>query len=135
MRSIIRLLAAGAVALPVLVGAAGIASADAEYEDSTVAATPFGAGIHTVESGADEDGVAYFYESFLGAGPMGAGFEQTGSLSYPGGAAYGHEFGFVGPFGAVAGDTESSADTNDWDDEDWDDEGDDEDWGGEGEDD
>ncbi|MFD1149694.1 hypothetical protein [Saccharothrix hoggarensis] len=111
MRSIIRLVAAGAVSLPILVGAAGLASADVEYEQSYSAATAQGAVTHSVESGAGH-GYAYFHEQFLGAGPQGAGYYQQGSFSHPHGAHYGQQWGFSGPEGAFSGSVGSSAEAD-----------------------
>ena len=121
MRSVIRFIAAGAVSLPLLIGAAGIASADsgthAEHENYTVAASSEGALVHEVQAGAHEHGVAYFHESFVGAGSEGAGYYEVTAVSYPGGAHYEDEYAFAGPHGAVVGGAESSVDSGDWDDE------------------
>ncbi|MGM1064250.1 hypothetical protein [Saccharothrix sp. Mg75] len=125
MRTVIRFIAASAVSLPLLIGAAGIASADpgthTEHENYTVAASSEGSFVHEVEAGAYDDDVAYFHEGFVGAGSEGAGYYEVSAVSYPGGAHYEDEYAFAGPHGAVVGGAESSADSGDWDDEGWDD--------------
>ena len=117
MRSIIRLAAAGAVALPILIGSAGIASAHedgyepgyVDYNNGAAFAGPDGSIVHAVGSGASSDGEAYFYELFMGSGAHGAGV--FGAVSYTDGtdAYYFDEWSFAGEYGAATGYTDSAA--------------------------
>lgn len=114
MRSIIRLAAAGALALPIFIGAAGIASADAEYDHGDVSATSDGATVHEIASGVDENGDSYFVEQYLGAGPDGAGSLLQAAWTDDGDAGFYEEWTFSGPHGAYAGDTSAYAEAHDW---------------------
>jgi hypothetical protein len=116
MRSIIRAIAAGALSLPIIIGAAGIASADVEYDQSHVAATHYGAAVYDQGSGADDYGNAYFYEVWQVAGPDGAGSALTVSWVYDGHAGHYDEYAWVDDQGAWTGNTEANADSPDYDD-------------------
>lgn len=117
MRSLIRLAVAGAVALPIVIGAAGVASADAEYDYNAVAAGPEGAAVHVVQSGADENGDAYFYEQWIAAGHDGAGVAETGAWVHGDESGYFDNYTAVGEDGAFHSGTSSSADGETWDDD------------------
>lgn len=127
MRSLIRLAAAGAVALPILIGAAGIASADVEYDHEGVAATADGAVQHVVMSGAEENGNSYWAEQWLAAGPDSAGTLTTVAWTWYGDAGYFQQYTYSGEEGAFAGETSALADDadyyydDDYDDDDYDD--------------
>jgi hypothetical protein len=113
MRSIIRLAAAGAVALPLLIGTAGLASADVDYDHGVTFAGPDGSGLHYVASGANEHGQAYYYELFTHAGPEGSGVYEQGSFTDGESAHYFDDWSFAGPEGAVTGFTNANADHHD----------------------
>ncbi|MGM1060712.1 hypothetical protein [Saccharothrix sp. Mg75] len=99
MRNITRLIAATFVSVPLVIGAAGLASASAEdvyYEHETSVATSEGAGSEGVLSGV-EDGVAFFLEQESWAGEEGAYSSETGALA--GGDTWGDEgFGWHGSY-------------------------------------
>ena len=109
MRSIIRLVAAGALSLPIIIGAAGIASADAEFDQSDVAATSQGASVYDQASGADDYGNSYFYEQYQLASEQGAGSFLVVTWVYDGHAGYYDHYSWSGPDGAWAGDTSATA--------------------------
>ncbi|MFE2752651.1 hypothetical protein ACFXGA_11690 [Actinosynnema sp. NPDC059335] len=130
MRSIIRLVAAGALSLPIIIGAAGIASADVEFDQSDVAATSQGASVYDQAAGADDYGNSYYYEQYQLAGEDGAGSFLVVSWVYDGHAGYFDNYSWSGPDGAWTGDTSATADAPDYyddDDYDGDDDYDDED--------
>ncbi|WP_447005484.1 hypothetical protein ACRAKI_02815 [Saccharothrix isguenensis] len=114
MRSIIRAIVAGALALPIVVGAAGIASADTEYEQNHAAATHYGAMVYDQGSAADDDGNAYFYEVWQVAGPDGAGSLLVASWVYDGDAGYYDQYTWSDSHGAWTGSTHATADSPDY---------------------
>ncbi|MEU4738913.1 hypothetical protein AB0G02_00430 [Actinosynnema sp. NPDC023658] len=121
MRSIIRLAAAGALALPLIIGAAGIASADAEYDQNNAAATANGASVHDQASGVDDYGNSYYFEEFQFAGPDGAGSWAEFAATWDGNAYYFDAYAWSGPEGAYTGDTQATAESPDYyDDDDYD---------------
>lgn len=91
MRIIRRTLAVSALALPLIIGTAGIASADTYY---------------------DHDGGACYANTAASAGPDGAASNSTSSSANGYGAAYGHEASSAGPDGASTSSTHSG--THDW---------------------
>ena len=120
MRNTIRLFAAFALSIPVLLGAAGLASADdASYEHHVSVATPEGAGFHSVWSGTDGE-TAYFFEVEGWADENGAYSSQTGAVAgghdhddghhgWGGGDAhYWDHFSYAGEEGAYQESTHSS---------------------------
>lgn len=112
MRSIIRLVAASALALPVIIGASGIASADVEFDTNSASATADGATVHDAASGADGDGNSYFYEAYEVAGPYGAGSFYVVSWTWHGNAGYHDGYAWSSPDGAWTGSTSAHADDN-----------------------
>ncbi|MDQ2586502.1 hypothetical protein [Saccharothrix yanglingensis] len=125
MRNITRLIAASFVSAPVLIGAAGLASASAEdvhHEHEVSVATSEGAGSEGVYSGV-VDGVAFFLEHESWADDEGAYSEETGSLA--GGHGWGGDHGsdgahywnsthYAGEEGAFSESVESHAGDNGW---------------------
>ncbi|GHF45656.1 hypothetical protein FHX82_001691 [Amycolatopsis bartoniae] len=91
MRIIRRALVASAIALPLMVGAAGIASADTPndnagasyYTSSSTSAGSGGASTDGTTSWATDDASAYHHGA-TAAGPDGASSESTHSYSYDG---------------------------------------------------
>lgn len=91
MRSIAKILVAGAVAVPALLGTAGTAAAAGHHGHHAPSgpgfahakewAGPKGAGQAFVLSGFDEHGKAFYVSGKRVAGPHGAGGEITGSHS------------------------------------------------------
>ena len=126
MRTLHRLIAAGALSAPLLIGAAGMASADAEYGQTTAVAGPNGAWFHSVHSVADDHGNACFHEHAAAAGPDGAGSFSVHACAghgYHGGhhgdggsATYFSQESFASDEGAYSNTTYAHAD-NDWDDD------------------
>ncbi|MCC8247988.1 hypothetical protein [Saccharothrix luteola] len=110
MRSIIRLVAAGALALPIVIGASGIASADVEFDTNSASASADGATIHDLASGADGEGGSYFFESYEVAGPYGAGSFFVLTYTYDGNAGYHDGYAWSSPDGAWTGSTSAQAD-------------------------
>ncbi|WP_033441124.1 hypothetical protein [Saccharothrix sp. NRRL B-16314] len=115
MRSIIRLIAAGALSLPIIIGAAGIASADVEFDQNNASATQHGAAVYDLASGADDHGNAYFYEQWQVAGPYGAGSVTVASWVHNGDAGYFDHYAWADAYGAWTGSTHASADGADHD--------------------
>jgi hypothetical protein len=106
MNSIRRTMIAGALALPLMLGAAGIASADTSggwgndgpsYHETGSSAGPDGASNNSVHSGSDGWGGSYFHGHYDWAGPDGSTSHDTGSSSgrsdYGGGDEGGHGHG------------------------------------------
>ncbi|GAA0245468.1 hypothetical protein GCM10010492_51060 [Saccharothrix mutabilis subsp. mutabilis] len=93
MRTLHRLIAAGALAAPMLVAGAGLAFADAAYGQQTAVAGPGGAWAHTVVAFADDHGNTYFHEHAAAAGPHGAGSFSTTSWTHDGHHGGGHHDG------------------------------------------
>lgn len=122
MRSIIRLVVAGALSLPLLIGVAGIASADVEYDHGSASATAEGAVVHEVASGADAYGNSYYFEQYQIAGNYGAGSFTVAAWTYNGDAGYYDDYAWSSSEGSWTGDTSAHADSDDWyDDDDYDD--------------
>ncbi|PSL54081.1 hypothetical protein B0I31_107135 [Saccharothrix carnea] len=117
MRSIIRLVAASALSVPLVIGAAGIASADVEFDQSDVAANANGAVVYDQAAGADDYGNSYYYEQAQLASPYGAGSYLVVSWVYDGHAGYYDHYSWSGPEGAYAGDTSATADAPDYSDD------------------
>ncbi|GAA3464667.1 hypothetical protein ACFFSW_28610 [Saccharothrix longispora] len=126
MRNITRLIAASFVSAPLLIGAAGLASASAEdvyHEHEMSVATSEGAGSEGVYSGV-VDGVAFFLEHESWADDEGAYSEETGSLAdghgWGGhgwgsdGAHYWNSTNYAGEEGAFSESVESHAGDNGW---------------------
>ncbi|WP_199440194.1 hypothetical protein [Umezawaea beigongshangensis] len=107
MRSTTRALLGGALALPLVIAAAGAASAD-EYVSATSYAGPDGACVEYTYAHSDEYGNTYYTSVRLKAGPDGASTTSTtsaaeghGSESGGDGSAWYAESGSVaGPDGA-----------------------------------
>ncbi|NUT48047.1 MAG: hypothetical protein HOV94_12170 [Saccharothrix sp.] len=114
MRNIIRLVAAGALALPLVIGASGIASAEAEFDQSDVAATSTGASVFDQASGVDNHGNSFFYEQYQLAGGYGAGSFTVVSWVWDGHAGYYDQYNWSGPQGAWTGDTSAQASAPDY---------------------
>lgn len=114
MRSIIRLVAAGALSLPLVIGAAGIASADVEYDQGNASASADGATVHDLAAGADAYGNSYFFEQYQVAGEYGAGSFTVAAWTYDGNAGYFDHYAWSSPDGAWTGHTHAQADANDW---------------------
>ncbi|MFD0203533.1 MULTISPECIES: hypothetical protein [Saccharothrix] len=114
MRSIIRLVAASVLSLPLVIGAAGIASADVEYDQTDVAANAGGAAVYDQAAGADDWGNSYYYEQAQLASPYGAGSYLVVSWVYGDHAGYYDHYSWSGPEGAYAGDTSATADAPDY---------------------
>ncbi|WP_309111241.1 hypothetical protein [Saccharothrix sp.] len=125
MRTLHRLVAAGALAAPLLIAGAGLASADAAYGQQTAVAGPNGAWTHTVVAFADDDGNTFFHEHAAAAGPDGAGSFSTTSWTSDGdngdgdgdwhdgsSAGYHNEEAFAGDGGAFYQETFSFADSD-----------------------
>jgi hypothetical protein len=112
MRSIIRLVAASALSLPLVIGAAGIASADVEYDQNAASATADGATVYDLASGADAYGNSYFFQQFQAAGPYGAGSFTQAAWTYDGNAGYFDHYAWSSPDGAWTGSTLAQADAN-----------------------
>ncbi|RSN53671.1 hypothetical protein DMH01_38910 [Amycolatopsis sp. WAC 04182] len=75
MRTIRRTLAASALAVPLTLGAAGIASADS-YGSTEAQAGPDGAATHSVQASTDR-GSSSFHENSTAAGPDGVATSET----------------------------------------------------------
>lgn len=118
MRSIIRLVAAGALSLPLLIGAAGIASADVEYDQNAASASADGATVYDLASGADGHGNSYYVVQFETAGPYGAGSFFQAAWTYDGNAGYADGYAWSSPDGAWTGSTSAHAHSHDWYDDD-----------------
>jgi len=118
MRSIIRLVAAGALSLPLIIGAAGIASADVEFDQGNVSATADGATVHEQAAGADDYGNTYFYEIYEVAGPYGAGAFGQAAFTWDGNAVYFDGYAWSGQEGAYTGYTAAEATAPDYYDDD-----------------
>ncbi|WP_158842576.1 hypothetical protein [Saccharothrix deserti] len=119
MRSLIRLVAAGAVAFPIIIGSAGIASADTDSEAEVNHAHGFafvgehGAFLHALHATANENGDTSFHELFLTAGDEGAGAFEVEAFTEDGDAFFESDFSFSGPYGAGTGFEDSSVVTGD----------------------
>jgi hypothetical protein len=120
MHTIKRALVAGALALPLTLGTAGIASADTSYDENGSFAGPDGAGQYSVssqagngedgENGDGGDGVA-FEESSSFAGPDGAWSEFVRSFADgDGGTFFERGSSSATEDGASSNNVESSAD-------------------------
>ncbi|WP_367132729.1 hypothetical protein [Saccharothrix sp. HUAS TT1] len=118
MRSIIRLVAASAVAFPVMIGAAGLASADVEYDQTHVSATADGSTVYDQAAGADDYGNSYAYEQFQAAGPQGAGSWLAISWTYGDSAGHYEHYTWSDTEGAYAGSVSATADGPDYYDDD-----------------
>ncbi|WP_433263415.1 hypothetical protein ACQPZF_32140 [Actinosynnema sp. CS-041913] len=79
MRTLYRFIVAGALSAPLLVGAAGLASADTNYNHDSTVAGPDGAWHYSVCAGTDGHGNSYYREHLSWSGPHGAGTSNTGS--------------------------------------------------------
>ncbi|MEU4763435.1 hypothetical protein AB0H12_09280 [Actinosynnema sp. NPDC023794] len=112
MRSIIRLVAASALALPIVIGASGIASADVEFDQNNASATADGATLHDLASGADGEGGSYFYEAYEVAGPYGAGSFYVLTYTWEGSAGYHDGYAWSSPDGAWTGSTSAHAEAD-----------------------
>ncbi|MEJ2858243.1 MULTISPECIES: hypothetical protein [unclassified Saccharothrix] len=122
MRTFHRLITAGALSAPLLIGGAGLASADALYAHDAAWAGPNGAASHSVLAFAD-DGNAFFHEEAAAAGPNGAGAFSTTSWAGDdwgdgGGddgasATYYNQVAFASDEGAYYEQTYSHADSDD----------------------
>ncbi|WP_409186621.1 hypothetical protein F9C11_21255 [Amycolatopsis sp. VS8301801F10] len=118
-RTVRRMLAAGAIALPLTLGAAGIASADT-YADSTAAAGPYGA-FHSAtyasthgSADGDEDygqgSAAVYYEENAAATEDGSSSDYTYADSdHRGGVRYVHGEHAAGPEGAYSSHVSANA--------------------------
>ncbi|MER7863443.1 hypothetical protein ABTX61_30365 [Amycolatopsis japonica] len=97
MRTIRRTLVASALALPLTLGAAGIASADT-YGSTEVQAGPDGAATHSTSATAGENGDSQYRQHSGWAGQDGAGSSETHS-STDGGHDQGVLSGTLGAIG------------------------------------
>ncbi|ONI90441.1 hypothetical protein ALI22I_11905 [Saccharothrix sp. ALI-22-I] len=119
MRNIVRLVAAGAVAFPIIIGSAGIASAgtDDEAEVNHAHGVAFvgedGAFLHALHASAHENGDTSFHELFLAAGDEGAAAFEAEAFTEDGNAFFESDFSFSGPHGAGVGFEDSSVETGD----------------------
>jgi hypothetical protein len=84
MRTIKRALVAGALALPLTLGTAGIASADTMYDENGSFAGPEGAGQFSVSSQASDGEEVENGEN--GGGEGGVSFDESSSFAGPDGA-------------------------------------------------
>ncbi|AGM09866.1 hypothetical protein AB0E55_24800 [Amycolatopsis keratiniphila] len=109
MRTIRRTLVASALALPLTLGAAGIASADT-YGSTEVQAGPDGAATHSVQSDTHR-GSSSFHENSAAAGPDGAAHSSTSATAGENGdSQYRQHSGWAGQDGAGSSETHSSTD-------------------------
>jgi hypothetical protein len=107
MRTIRRTMAAGALALPLTLGAAGIASADS-FGSTQVQAGPDGAATHTVQSGT-HDGASAFHESSTAVGPEGAATSDTAAKADShGDSQFRQHAGWAGQDGVGSSETHAS---------------------------
>ncbi|NUS63230.1 MAG: hypothetical protein HOY78_13760 [Saccharothrix sp.] len=123
MRTLHRLIAAGALSAPLVIAGAGLASADALYAHDAAWAGPNGAASHSVLAFADDDGDTFFHEEAAAAGPNGAGSFSTTSWAGDGwhhgddddgaSATYYNQVAFAGDEGAYFEQTYSHADSDD----------------------
>jgi hypothetical protein len=119
MRTIRRVMVAGALAIPFTLGAAGIASADVGYGENESWAGPDGAYKSSVSSfaGSGGEGV-YFQESSSWAGPDGAWTEDVATgTDGNGNTFYFMDASGAGPEGASSHEVSSIAVGDDADDE------------------
>jgi len=109
MRTIRRTMAAGALALPLTLGAAGIASADS-FGSTQVQAGPDGAATHSVQSGTHRGG-STFHENSTAAGPDGvATSDKAASADRHGGSQYRQHAGTASKDGVATQDTSAQTD-------------------------
>ncbi|MBE1500579.1 hypothetical protein H4696_007679 [Amycolatopsis lexingtonensis] len=109
MRTIRRTMAAGALALPLTLGAAGIASADS-FGSTQVQAGPDGAATHSVQSGTHRGG-STFHENSTAAGPDGvATSDKAASADRHGGSQYRENAGTASKDGVATQDTSARTD-------------------------
>lgn len=118
MGTVRRAMVASALALPLTLGTAGIASADSGYGENESYAGAEGAGTSNVQSyagghghhghGYDSFG-AYFAESSSHAGPEGAIVEFTGASANAYGTSYGNVTYAAGEDGAWSSSVHSNA--------------------------
>ena len=109
MRTIRRTMAAGALALPLTLGAAGIASADS-FGSTQVQAGPDGAATHTVQSDSQR-GASSFHENTTAAGPDGAATSGTSATAdRHGDSQFRQHSGWAGQDGVGSSDTHSGTD-------------------------
>ncbi|GAA3587182.1 hypothetical protein GCM10022222_84790 [Amycolatopsis ultiminotia] len=115
MRTIRRVVAASAIALPLTIGAAGLASADT-YDQNTVSVGADGATVHNVHSSTGQDGRgtnsgggASYEQNNSTAGPDGASSDRTNAnADGNGGASYDTSHDSAGPDGASSSSTHAS---------------------------
>ena len=114
MRNMTRLISAGALSIPMLLGAAGLAMADPDvsYESGTHVAGPEGAGFEAVHSGAGDD-YAYYVEELGWAGEDGAFGEETGAASFHDFAYFWESTEYATEDGAYSEHTDSSVEGDD----------------------
>lgn len=115
---ITRSLAVAAAAVPLVLGFAGVASADSGYSETVTDVGPHGAFVHTVQSGTgshapgfeDGRGLAGFEQRTSGATAQGAAMEHVFSgVDVDGNAVYHRYLAAVGPHGVTF--TEVTADS------------------------
>lgn len=80
MRKLHRGIAAGVLALPLVLGATGVAAADS-FEQGNTAVGPGGAASNTVETSVDGSGNASYGQQRAAAGPDGAASHDTSSTT------------------------------------------------------
>lgn len=80
MRKLHRGIAAGTLALPLVLGATGVAAADS-FQQGNTAAGPDGAASHTVSTNADGSGNASYDQKHTAAGPDGAASQDASSTT------------------------------------------------------
>ncbi|MBB5853229.1 hypothetical protein ACFQ05_08010 [Amycolatopsis umgeniensis] len=109
MRTIRRTMVASALALPLMIGAAGIASADS-FGSTQVQAGPDGVASHSVQADTHR-GSSSFHEHSSAAGPDGvASQHKSASADRDGGSKYQEHSGWAGQDGAGSSETHSSTD-------------------------
>ncbi|WIV60447.1 hypothetical protein [Amycolatopsis nalaikhensis] len=111
MRTIRRAMAAGALALPLTLGAAGIASADS-FGSTEVQAGPDGAATHSVRTGT-HDGGSGFHEVSTAATPDGAAVSgTTATADQHGDTQYRQQAASATEDGVATQDTSATSDTH-----------------------
>ncbi|MEV6899145.1 hypothetical protein [Amycolatopsis sp. NPDC051372] len=114
MKTIRRIVAASAIALPLTLGAAGIASADT-YTNTNVAAGPDGVSTSSTHASTGEQSgeSASYHQQNSNAGPDGVSNDHTtAGTDGNGGASFDQGQSWAGPDGAQSSHTGSNTDAN-----------------------
>lgn len=113
MRNIKRAMVASALALPLTLGAAGVASADSFSQEHSHAG-PNGSMSHSVQSGTGADGGSSYEESMTSAGPDGANSSGTSANAGSDGSTSFDSFeNSAGSDGVSSSETSASTDGSD----------------------